>query len=320
MRVLALCTLFVASGALQPSGVGHREHKARAGQASLGSVRGASAHAHVQPLGFALLSSAHLGKKQLASTTNVCSAFGARPLQLAHAQRGAAIAHTVPLVRTGRTRPSLCNLRAAEVESKDADEWDSYAMLQESEDSVGEEDEEEDGKKAGESEEKSASIRYSKPAPEDDPRAVHVPAEEAAWQDDTSILQNSVFGQMGLPVELCRALKDMNINTPTAIQSASLPVSLAGESVLLCAETGSGKSLAFLLPLVARLKNDELVLGINARPKRPRAVVLAPTRELAAQLLGVAKGLSRHAKFSSVGVVGGSSMAAQAKSELICVS
>lgn len=119
--------------------------------------------------------------------------------------------------------------------------------------------------------------------------------------------------QMGLSVELCRALADMNINTPTAIQKASLPVSLAGESVLLCAETGSGKSLAFLLPLVSRLKSDELARGIIARPKRPRAIVLAPTRELAAQLLGVAKGLSRHAKFSSVGVLGGSSMAAQAK-------
>jgi superfamily II DNA/RNA helicase len=118
---------------------------------------------------------------------------------------------------------------------------------------------------------------------------------------------------MGLPIELCRALATMNINTPTPIQRASLPVSLAGESVLLCAETGSGKSLAFLLPLVARLKNDELALGINARPKRPRAVVLAPTRELAAQLLGVAKGLSRYAKFSSMGVLGGTSSAAQAK-------
>lgn len=118
---------------------------------------------------------------------------------------------------------------------------------------------------------------------------------------------------MGLSVELCRALAAMNIQTPTAIQKASLPVSLAGESVLLCAETGSGKSLAFLLPLVSRLKSDELARGINARPKRPRAIVLAPTRELAAQLLGVAKGLSRHARFSSVGVLGGSSIAAQAK-------
>ena len=121
------------------------------------------------------------------------------------------------------------------------------------------------------------------------------------------------MAQMGLPIELCRALASMNIITPTPIQKASLPVSLAGESVLLCAETGSGKSLAFLLPLVARLKNDEVALGINARPKRPRAIVLAPTRELAAQLLTVAKGLARFAKFSSVGVLGGSSMAAQAK-------
>jgi len=268
-------------------------------------------HAYAQPLGFALLSTAHLGRRQLASS-NVCSAFGARSLQLAHARRVVAAVPGVTLGRAGRMRPSVCQLRAADADTHDENEWDSYAMLHDSEDS-------EDGEVGGEGESSTeveqlaVSFRNSKPAPEDDPRAVHVPAEEAAFQDDTSILQNSIFGQMGLPVELCRALKDMNINTPTAIQSASLPVSLAGESVLLCAETGSGKSLAFLLPLVARLKNDELVLGINARPKRPRAVVLAPTRELAAQLLGVAKGLSRRAKFSSVGCLGGSSMAAQAK-------
>jgi superfamily II DNA/RNA helicase len=238
----------------------------------------------------------------------------------------------------------LCLLRAAGADTGDFDDWDSYAMLHDSEDS-----DEEEAAQAPMPEARTMGLKDSEPVLEDDPRAVHVPAD--AMTNDDAILQSTIFGQvtddtgtdaclpparngaackpsadnlnlplcmlcvpqMGLSVELCRALADMNINTPTPIQRASLPVSLAGESVLLCAETGSGKSLAFLLPLVARLKNDEHVLGIHARPKRPRALVLAPTRELASQILAVAKGLSRHAKFSSMAALGGSSMAAQAK-------
>jgi superfamily II RNA helicase len=89
---------------------------------------------------------------------------------------------------------------------------------------------------------KDSAVEESNVALEDDPRAVHVPAAMNTASDDSSELLGSAFGQMGLSVELCRALKEMNINTPTPIQKASLPVSLAGESVLLCAETGSGKS------------------------------------------------------------------------------
>ena len=219
-------------------------------------------------------------------------------------------------VRTSR-KPGhpLVELRA-ESSDDDRDEWENYAMLH---------DVEVEGDENSEDSPVGADLMYGDdlaaqggalhrnraPLLEADPRAVHTAADTAL--DDTALLQGTAFGQMGLSVELCRSLADMNIHTPTPIQRESLPVSLAGESVLLCAETGSGKSLAFLLPLVSRLKNDEIALGIHARPKRPRAIVLAPTRELAAQLLGVAKGLSRHAKFSSVGALGGSSMAAQAK-------
>ncbi|EKX54359.1 hypothetical protein GUITHDRAFT_160645 [Guillardia theta CCMP2712] len=144
-------------------------------------------------------------------------------------------------------------------------------------------------------------------------QGVHCVLSMTTDDAQVSVADNSYFSTVGLIPELCAALGDMNINTPTAIQKESLPLSLAGESVLLCAETGSGKSLAFLLPLVNRLKVDEFVLGINARPKRPRAVVIVPTRELGSQILGVAKGLSKHAKFSSLGLLGGASSAMQAK-------
>ena len=88
---------------------------------------------------------------------------------------------------------------------------------------------------------------------------------------------------------------------------------VSGESVLLCAETGSGKTLSFLLPLAQRIKTDELALGITTRPRRPRALVLVPTRELGQQILAVAKDLSRAARFSCAGIFGGASVAEQAR-------
>jgi len=139
-----------------------------------------------------------------------------------------------------------------------------------------------------------------------DARAVFVPA------DDHPSTQ-SAFASYGLIPELCDALAGMRIIEPTSIQAQSLPVSLAGESVLLCAETGSGKSLSFLLPAVHRIKIDEMSRGIRTRPRRPRALILAPTRELGAQLLSVAKDLSGKAKFSSMGLLGGSPPGEQIK-------
>ncbi|KAJ1482645.1 P-loop containing nucleoside triphosphate hydrolase protein [Baffinella frigidus] len=139
-----------------------------------------------------------------------------------------------------------------------------------------------------------------------DPRTVYMPA------DDNASVQ-SAFARYGLIPELCDALTQMGIVEPTNIQAQSLPVSLAGESVLLCAETGSGKSFSFLLPAVNRLKIDETSRGMRTRPKRPRALILAPTRELGAQLLSVAKSLSGTAKFSSMGLLGGSPPGEQMK-------
>ena len=139
-----------------------------------------------------------------------------------------------------------------------------------------------------------------------DPRTVYMDADENAPEQ-------SMFASFGLIPELCEALAQMGITEPTNIQAQSLPVSLAGESVLLCAETGSGKSLSFLLPAINRMKIDETSRGMGTRPKRPRALILAPTRELGAQLLSVAKALSGTAKFSSMGLLGGSPPGEQMK-------
>ena len=105
-----------------------------------------------------------------------------------------------------------------------------------------------------------------------------------------------------MPAHLTDVLAGLGIDQPTPIQAATLPDSLAGRDVLGRGRTGSGKTYAFLLPLVARLSK-----GDRARPKAPRALILAPTRELVSQIdtalapLAKAAGLSTRTVFGGVG-------------------
>jgi superfamily II DNA/RNA helicase len=88
------------------------------------------------------------------------------------------------------------------------------------------------------------------------------------------------FGALGVPTPLVDVLAAGGITTPTPIQASTLPDSLAGRDVLGRGRTGSGKTVAFLLPVLSRLAAS----GRPRQPRRPRALVLAPTRELAAQV------------------------------------
>ncbi len=112
----------------------------------------------------------------------------------------------------------------------------------------------------------------------------------------------SSFTTLGVPARLSSVLADQQIHTPTPIQAATLPDSLAGRDVLGRGRTGSGKTYAFLLPLVARLAD-----GAKPRPKAPRALILAPTRELVSQIeaalapLAAAAGLTSRTVFGGVG-------------------
>ncbi|GAB3623061.1 DEAD/DEAH box helicase [Mariniluteicoccus endophyticus] len=111
------------------------------------------------------------------------------------------------------------------------------------------------------------------------------------------------FTTFGVPANLSQVLAERGITTPTPIQAATLPDSLAGRDVLGRGRTGSGKTYAFLLPLVARLSAD----GRRPRAKAPRSLILAPTRELANQIheslrpLAEAAGLRTHAIYGGVG-------------------
>lgn len=111
------------------------------------------------------------------------------------------------------------------------------------------------------------------------------------------------FADLGVPSSLVQILEQQGITTPTPIQAATLPDSLAGRDVLGRGRTGSGKTYAFLLPLVARLDASKL----PAMPRKPRALILAPTRELVGQIeaslapLAKAAGLTTRTVFGGVG-------------------
>ncbi|MEJ7742173.1 MAG: DEAD/DEAH box helicase [Nocardioidaceae bacterium] len=95
--------------------------------------------------------------------------------------------------------------------------------------------------------------------------------------EDTPVTGSASFADLGLPAVLVNALATVGIDTPFPIQSATLTDSLAGRDVLGRGRTGSGKTYAFALPVLARLAAS----ASPRRPNRPRALILAPTRELA---------------------------------------
>jgi ATP-dependent RNA helicase RhlE len=106
------------------------------------------------------------------------------------------------------------------------------------------------------------------------------------------------FADLGLTPALLRGVTDLGFTTPTPIQGKSIPPALAGRDVLACAMTGSGKTAAFVLPMLQRL---------TATPHAgaTRVLVLVPTRELAAQVHEHLVGLGKHVRVSSVTVFGG---------------
>jgi len=105
------------------------------------------------------------------------------------------------------------------------------------------------------------------------------------------------FASLGLDTRLERALTERGFETTMPIQSAVFPAVLAGIDLVACAQTGTGKTLAFLLPLMQRL--------LGASGTSTRVLILAPTRELAVQIEDEFQGLAYHTNLSSVAVYGG---------------
>jgi superfamily II DNA/RNA helicase len=94
------------------------------------------------------------------------------------------------------------------------------------------------------------------------------------------------------------------ITVPTPVQKSVIPRILSGENLVMAASTGSGKTLAYLLPCLQSMAAEEAE-GYMRRPKRPRCLVLVPTRELAAQVLDCVKQVGHYSRVSASAVLGG---------------
>ncbi|MDF0644263.1 MAG: DEAD/DEAH box helicase [Nitrospira sp.] len=113
------------------------------------------------------------------------------------------------------------------------------------------------------------------------------------------------FDALGLSEALLRDLTQAGFIHPTAIQAEAIPHAIAGRDVLGCAQTGTGKTAAFVIPLIERLAAD---------PKdHPRALILAPTRELAIQIQQTIDRLGKHMRIFATTLVGGADMPAQVR-------
>lgn len=109
------------------------------------------------------------------------------------------------------------------------------------------------------------------------------------------------FADLGLPKAVVATLAADGVESPFPIQAATLPDSLAGRDVLGRGRTGSGKTYAFLLPVVTRLTANP----VKRVPGRPRALILAPTRELAAQISASLAPLAAATDLRTVTIIGG---------------
>jgi ATP-dependent RNA helicase RhlE len=115
------------------------------------------------------------------------------------------------------------------------------------------------------------------------------------------------FETLGLSPALLRALAENDYTTPTPIQLEAIPLALAGHDLLGGAQTGTGKTAAFSLPLLQRLSKETPPNG----PRKPRALILTPTRELAEQVATSIKTYGRHLRLNVTTIYGGAGMGPQ---------
>jgi ATP-dependent RNA helicase RhlE len=107
------------------------------------------------------------------------------------------------------------------------------------------------------------------------------------------------FEQLGLQAELLQAVTQQGYTTPTPIQAKAIPIILAGRDILGGAQTGTGKTAAFALPIL------QLLGGRTAKGRQPRALILTPTRELAAQVAESVRTYGRGMRLRSTVIFGG---------------
>ncbi|MGB1261637.1 MAG: DEAD/DEAH box helicase [Cognaticolwellia sp.] len=121
------------------------------------------------------------------------------------------------------------------------------------------------------------------------------------------------FSQLGLSAPIVKALSDLAYAKPTEVQQQAIPVILSGKDIIAAAQTGTGKTASFVLPLLEKLSasasdNDETR---NLRGKRVRVLILTPTRELAIQVEASIAQYAKYLNLSSMAMVGGTEIEPQ---------
>lgn len=114
------------------------------------------------------------------------------------------------------------------------------------------------------------------------------------------------FYEFGISDELLNSIGEMGFEEPTQIQKLSIPVAMSGQDVMGIAQTGTGKTAAFAIPIIEK--------GVRGAPKRPAALVLAPTRELAVQIAQEFNKIGKNNGIVTVPIYGGQSIERQFKS------
>ena len=118
----------------------------------------------------------------------------------------------------------------------------------------------------------------------------------------SSFRAGSSFQSLGLPKELLRAVLNLGYKVPTPVQRKALPAAITGADLVVMARTGSGKTAAFLLPMLSSL------LEHSRRNGRCRGLVLSPTRELAIQTMRFCRAMGKYTSLRAALLVGGESM------------
>jgi ATP-dependent RNA helicase RhlE len=151
------------------------------------------------------------------------------------------------------------------------------------------------------------------------PAAAHqAPTLEATVCDTTPV----AFTSLGLDARLLEGIRDLGFKETRSIQSAVIPLALSGDDLIATAETGTGKTCAFVVPMLQKLLTDEVRLKADATPpavktdptdgaRKSRVLVLAPTRELAVQIEDEIHGLAYHTAITSAAIYGGVEMGGQ---------
>ena len=138
----------------------------------------------------------------------------------------------------------------------------------------------------------------------EDQTAPTTPEDETA-QADAEAAPQVTFADLGLGEKLLKALNEANYTIPTPIQAGAIPHAIKGRDVLGIAQTGTGKTASFTLPMIERLSKG------RARARMPRSLVLAPTRELAAQVAENFEKYGQYHKLSMALLIGGVSFGDQ---------